>query len=133
VIQVQDLVFGLVDPHTTDLSSSIQSVQIPLYSLPNFQQIDTPAQLDIIRKLTEGALNPLIQITDKDVKQDWPQNRALGNTTCDRLPAGFNSIHTTLWARPASQFLPSKEYTCQSHELPAFLGECCGRQYEKLY
>jgi len=30
---------------------------------------------------------------DKDVKQDWTQNGALGNTTCDWPPAGFNSIH----------------------------------------
>ncbi|KFQ39212.1 COMM domain-containing protein 9, partial [Mesitornis unicolor] len=32
------------------------------------------------------ALNPLIQIVKKDVKRDWPQNQALGNTACDLLP-----------------------------------------------
>ncbi|KAK4828376.1 hypothetical protein QYF61_026114 [Mycteria americana] len=34
-----------------------------------------------------------VQIIDKDVKQNWPQHRALGNTACDRLPTGVNSIH----------------------------------------
>ena len=53
----------------------------------------TPTQLDFVCKLTEGALNPLIQIIDKDSKQDQIQNGALENTTLDWLPAGFNSIH----------------------------------------
>jgi len=68
------LAFGLVKPHTVGLSPSIQPVQIPLQSLPTFKHIDTPARLGVIRKLTEGALNPLIQIIDKDIKQDWTQN-----------------------------------------------------------
>ncbi|KAK4815370.1 hypothetical protein QYF61_001358 [Mycteria americana] len=74
VTQVHDLALGLVKPHTIDLGPSIQPVQIPLQSLPTLEQIDTPAQLGVICKLTEGALNSLIQIIDKDTKQDWPQN-----------------------------------------------------------
>ncbi|KAK4831520.1 hypothetical protein QYF61_018122 [Mycteria americana] len=93
VAQVQDLALGLVEPHTIDLGPSIQPVQVPLQSLPTLQQINTPTQLGVICKLTEGALDPFIQIIDKDIKQDWPQHRALGNTACDRLPAGVNSIH----------------------------------------
>ncbi|KAK4824038.1 hypothetical protein QYF61_009629 [Mycteria americana] len=62
-------------------------------SLPTLKQINSPTQLGVICKLTEGALNPLIQIIDKDVKQNWPQHRALGDTTCDRPPTGVNSIH----------------------------------------
>ncbi|KAK4811007.1 hypothetical protein QYF61_015711 [Mycteria americana] len=93
VAQVQDLALGLVKPHTIDLGPSIQPVQVPLQSLPTLQQINTPTQLGVICKLTEGALNPFVQIIDKDIKQDWPQHRALGNTTCDRPPTGVNSIH----------------------------------------
>jgi len=52
----------------------MQSVQIPLQSLPTLKHIDTPAQLGVTCKLTEGALSPLIQIIDKDVKQDRTQN-----------------------------------------------------------
>jgi len=59
---------------TVGLGPSVQSVQIPLQSLPTLKQIDTPAQLGVICKLTEGALNPLIQVFDKDVKQDRTQN-----------------------------------------------------------
>ncbi|KAK4816500.1 hypothetical protein QYF61_017461 [Mycteria americana] len=93
VTQVQDPALGLVEPHTIGLSPLIQPVQIPLQSLPTIKQINTPAQLGVICKLTEGALNHLSQIIDKDIKQDWPQHRALGNTTCDQPPTGVNSIH----------------------------------------
>ncbi|KAK4818594.1 hypothetical protein QYF61_015456 [Mycteria americana] len=93
VAQVQDLALSLVKPHTIDLSPSIQPVQVPLQSLPTLKQINTPTQLGVICKLTEGALDPLIQIVDKGIKQDWPQHRAQGNTACDRPPTGVNSIH----------------------------------------
>ncbi|KAK4806202.1 hypothetical protein QYF61_001126 [Mycteria americana] len=93
VAQAQDLALGLVEPHTIDLGPSIQPVQVPLQSLPPLKQINTPAQLGVVCKLTEGALDPLIQIIDKDIKQHWPQHRALGNTACDRPPTGVNSIH----------------------------------------
>jgi len=55
--------------------------------------MDTPAQLGVICKLPEGALNPLIQIIDKDIKQDWPQNW----TGCQLDLTPFT---TTLYARP---------------------------------
>ncbi|KAK4818289.1 hypothetical protein QYF61_010431 [Mycteria americana] len=73
VAQVQDLALGLVKPHTIDLGPSIQPVQVPLQGLPTLQQTNTPAQLGVICKLTEGALNPFVQVIDKDIKQDWPQ------------------------------------------------------------
>ncbi|KAK4824117.1 hypothetical protein QYF61_010740 [Mycteria americana] len=74
VTQVQDLALHLVEPHTVGLGPSIQPVQIPLQSLPTLKQINTPAQLGVICKLTEGALHPLVQIIDKDIKQNWLQN-----------------------------------------------------------
>ncbi|KAK4828439.1 hypothetical protein QYF61_026596 [Mycteria americana] len=93
VAQVQDLALGLVEPHTIGLGPLIQPVQVPLQSLPTLKQINTPTQLGVVCKLTEGALHPFIQIIDKDIKQNWPQHRALGNTTCHRPPTGVNSIH----------------------------------------
>ncbi|KAK4819771.1 hypothetical protein QYF61_011371 [Mycteria americana] len=93
VAYVQDLALSLLEPHTIDPSPSIQPVQVPLYSLPTLKQINTPAQLGVICNLTEGALDPSIQIIDKDIKQDWPQHRALGDTSCDWPPTGVNSIH----------------------------------------
>ncbi|KAK4814248.1 hypothetical protein QYF61_012744, partial [Mycteria americana] len=62
VAQVQALALGLVEAHTIGPSPSIQPVQVPLQSLPTLKQINTPAQLGVICKLTEGARNPFIQI-----------------------------------------------------------------------
>ncbi|KAK4816192.1 hypothetical protein QYF61_012657 [Mycteria americana] len=93
VAQVQDLALSLVEPHTIDLIPLIQPVQVPLQSLPPLKKINTPTQLGVICKLTESTLDPFVQIIDKDVKQNWPQHRALGNTACDWPPTGVNSIH----------------------------------------
>ncbi|KAK4826384.1 hypothetical protein QYF61_008055 [Mycteria americana] len=73
VTQGQDPALGLVEPHTTGLSPSTQPVQIPLQSLPTLNQINSPAQLGVVCKLTEEALDPFIQIIDKDIKQNWLQ------------------------------------------------------------
>ncbi|KAK4818648.1 hypothetical protein QYF61_016619, partial [Mycteria americana] len=131
VAQVQDLALGLVKPHTIHLSPSIQPVQVPLQSLPTLKQINTPAQLGVICKLTEGALDPFIQIIDKDIKQNWPQHRALGNTACDWPPTGVNSIHhhslgpaiqpvlhpvkSTPVQAMSSQFLQENAISCDQH------------------
>ena len=45
----------LVESPTAGFSPSIQPVQIPLQGLPAFQQINTPAQLGVACKLTEGG------------------------------------------------------------------------------
>ncbi|TRZ08266.1 hypothetical protein HGM15179_018840 [Zosterops borbonicus] len=73
VTDVQDPALGFVEPPIIDLSPSIQLVQIPLQSLPTLQQINTLTQLSVIHEPTVGALDPLIQIINKDIKQDWPQ------------------------------------------------------------
>ncbi|KAK4831289.1 hypothetical protein QYF61_016759 [Mycteria americana] len=73
VTQVQDPALGLVEPHTLGLGPLIQPVQISLQNLPTLKQINTPAQLGVICKLAEGALDPLVQFIDKDIKQNWPQ------------------------------------------------------------
>ena len=117
VTQVQDSALGVIEPYTADIGPLTQPVQIPLQSLPTIKQINTPTQLDVICKLSEGALDPLIQIIYKDIKQNWPQYRALGNTTCDRPTAGFNPTHhNSLGLAVQPVFYPAKctaiqEYT----------------------
>ena len=69
-LKCRDLALDLVETYTIHLGPLIQSVQIPLQSLPAIKQINTPTQLGVICKIPEGALNPLIQIIDKDVKPD---------------------------------------------------------------
>ncbi|KAF4802271.1 Sodium-coupled monocarboxylate transporter 2 [Turdus rufiventris] len=69
VIQGQDLALCHTE-HSNDLGPLIH---IPLQSLPALQKINNPTQLSIVCKLIEDALDPLVQIIDKDIKQNWPQ------------------------------------------------------------
>ncbi|KAK4829607.1 hypothetical protein QYF61_005707 [Mycteria americana] len=112
VAQVQDLALGLVEPHTIDLGPSIQPVQVPLQSLPTLQQINTPTQLGVICKLAESTLDPFVQIIDKDVKQNWPQHRALGNTTCDWPPTGAESWGSLAQRREGQRVGVVSSYQC---------------------
>ena len=65
VTEVQVPALGLVETHRIGLGPPIQTVHIPLQSLPILQQINTPAQPGVICILPEQILNPLIQIIDK--------------------------------------------------------------------
>ncbi|RMC19436.1 hypothetical protein DUI87_04047 [Hirundo rustica rustica] len=69
----QDLALAMVGPHATGFDPLIQPVQISLKNLPTLQQINTPTQLDVICKLTEGALDPLGQII-KILKRSGPDS-----------------------------------------------------------
>ena len=111
----QDTALSHGEPHPTYLCPSIQPVQVPLLGLPILQQIDTSLHLGVICKHTGGALNCLIQIINKDVKEDGPQHQPLGNTTGDWSPAGFHSIHHYSLG-PATQpvFNPAKRVPVQA-------------------
>ncbi|KAJ7395241.1 hypothetical protein BTVI_157115 [Pitangus sulphuratus] len=76
---------GLVEPHAIGLSPSIQPVQVPVQRLSILQQIQTLTKLGIVHKFADGRLNPLIQIANKDTKQDYPQDSSLGDTTSDQM------------------------------------------------
>ena len=85
-------------------------------------------QLGVVYKLTDGAHNPLMQISNQDIKQDVPQYQPLGNTTCDQSPPGFNTTQPPLSGPSAPiSSSPSKECTCPSHRLPTSPGEYSGR------
>lgn len=73
VTEGQDLALYLFEPHTIVLDPLIQPIQIPLQDLPPLQQMNIPAQLSVICKLTKDALNPLIQTIDKNIEQGLPQ------------------------------------------------------------
>lgn len=78
VAQGQDPALCLSEPHTIVLEPLIQPVQIPVQDLPLLQQMNIPAQLGDICKLTKGACDPLIQSIGKNIKQGWPQSWVLG-------------------------------------------------------
>lgn len=48
-------------------------VQTTLKGLPTPKQINTSSHLSVICKLTGNALNPLVQVINKDTEQDTSQ------------------------------------------------------------
>ncbi|KAK4822933.1 hypothetical protein QYF61_023433 [Mycteria americana] len=108
VTGVQDTALGFVKPHAVDLSPSIQPVQIPLQSLPTLQQIDTPTQFGVICKLSEGTLNPLMQIIDKDINKTGPKTEPWGTLLVTGCLLDLTPFTTTLWAWPSSQFFTQR-------------------------
>jgi len=46
----------------------LQPVHVPLGGFPSFQCIDRTAQLGVIHKLAEDALNAIICVRDEDVE-----------------------------------------------------------------
>ncbi|PKU46747.1 hypothetical protein llap_2943 [Limosa lapponica baueri] len=134
VTQVQGPTLGLIEPHAIGLDPSIQPVQIPLQRHPTLKKINAPGQLDVICKLTEDALDPLIQVVDKGINQNWPQYRALGNTTRDRPPTGFNSIHHNPLGMAIQPLFKAAEGTPIQAMSPEFLQEnAVGKLCQRLY
>jgi len=109
VTELKDLAFGLVEPHTIGFGPSIQPVQIPLQSLPTLKQIDTPNQLGVICKLTEGGLNPLIQIIDKVLlnKTDL-ETEPWGTQLMSSRQQNLSAFMATHCSRPFIQFFIQK-------------------------
>jgi len=68
VTEVQDTAFDLVETHTVGLGPSLQSVQIPLQSLPTLKQINTPTLVSSANFLREHSIpssGSLIKILNK--------------------------------------------------------------------
>ena len=87
---VQDLTLGLVELHPVGLNPAWldPSVQTFLTS----SRFDASCQVGVICRLTEDALNALIQVINKDIDQAKTQYQLLGSATHDQSPSGFNSI-----------------------------------------
>ena len=49
--------------------------------------------------LTEGALNTLIPVINKDIKEDRPQHQPLGTPLVTGCQLDLTPFTTTLWAR----------------------------------
>lgn len=69
VAQVQDSALGPIELHPVGFSSLIQPVQIALKDLPNPRQMNISSQIDITCRLSVDALNPLVWVIIKDIKQ----------------------------------------------------------------
>ena len=53
---------------------------------------DHTTQLGVISKFAEGALDSIVNVIDKDVKEHQSQDRPLGDATCYRPPPGHGTI-----------------------------------------
>ena len=52
----------------------LQPIQVPPDNFPSFQCIDYSAQLGVIRKTDEGALDAIFYAIDKDIKEHRSQD-----------------------------------------------------------
>lgn len=72
-IHVQNLAFGLVELHEVCMSLFLM---IPMDDIPSLQYVSYTIQVDVNHILNEGISNPIVHVTDKDVKlyqfQYWP-------------------------------------------------------------
>ena len=66
---LQDLALGLIEPHEVHMGPPLKPIEVPLDGIRSLQRVDRTTQLGIVGKRAEGALNPTVHVTDKDVKQ----------------------------------------------------------------
>jgi len=67
--RVQDLALGFVELHEVCMGPPLKPGKVPLDGMLSLQHVDHTAQLGVIGKFAEGALNPTVHAADKDVKQ----------------------------------------------------------------
>jgi len=89
---VQDLALGLVELHVVHAGPPLQPVKVPLNGISSLQCVSRTTQLGVVGRLAEGALSPSVHVTDKDVKQHWPQYQPLRHTTRHWSPPGHRAI-----------------------------------------
>ena len=69
--QGQDPALGLFEPPTIGHCPWTPAIHIPLQSLPTL--LKTPILLDVLYKMAEGEFGSLVQVINKDIKQDCSQ------------------------------------------------------------
>ncbi|PKU47282.1 wd repeat-containing protein hypothetical protein [Limosa lapponica baueri] len=96
VTQVQDLAFGLVEPHTVGLSPSIQPVQIPRRTFLPITRSTLLPNLVLFANLLRVYLIPLSRSLMKVLNRTGPNTEPWGTplvTSCQLDLTLFNSIH----------------------------------------
>ena len=67
-LQVQDFAFAFVELHEVPVSLFLQPVEVPLNGSMILWWISCSSQVCIVCKLAKGALCPIVQIINQDVK-----------------------------------------------------------------
>ena len=71
VTQVQGFAGGFVEPHEVLLDPLLEPFHIFLNVIPTPGHVNHTTQLGTTCTLTEGALYPAVDVTDKDIKEHW--------------------------------------------------------------
>lgn len=99
--QGHNLGFPFMELHDVPVGPFFQPPVVPLNSSTPTWSINHSSQFCIINKLSVGALCSIIQITNEDITQYWPQDQSQGYTTNNWLPdglhvAGIHPLNPTL-------------------------------------
>jgi len=65
---MQDPALGLVEPYNVHMGPLLELVQVPLDGILSLRCVNCTTQLGVTCKLAEGAFNPTVYVTDKDIK-----------------------------------------------------------------
>jgi len=86
---VQHFALSFVEPQKFYVGPPFKFVKVPLDGISSFCHINCSIQLGIVSKVAEGALNPIMYVTDEDVKEYWSQHGP--------DPGGHHSLPATTW------------------------------------
>jgi len=126
VAKVQDLALVLAELHPIGLSPVIS----PSRSLCRaFLLSGKSSQVGVICKLTEGALNPLVQII---LNRASPSTDPWGISLMTGRQLDVIPFTTTLWAWLSSRSVPRKERICSRHGLPTSPGEMQHSSFHRI-
>ena len=67
-------------------------IKVPMSGMSSFCSINHATQLGVTSKLTEGALSPIICVTDEDVKEYQSEDEPLGDAARYQPPPGHRAI-----------------------------------------
>jgi len=73
LIHVQDLALGLVRLHEVHTGPPLEPVKVSRDGIPFLQCVDHTILLGVVGKLAEGAHDPTVHVTNKDIKMHWSQ------------------------------------------------------------
>ncbi|KAJ7404971.1 testosterone 17-beta-dehydrogenase 3-like [Willisornis vidua] len=90
--QVHHFALVFIELHEVLIFQLLNFVQVPLEHIPFFCCVSFTAQLHVICKLAEGALDPSVCAIDEDIKKCQSQDRALRDNTHHQPPSECRAI-----------------------------------------
>jgi len=88
---------GLVEPRSVQVGMLFKLVQVPLDGISSFNCVNCTTQLGVINKLAESALDPIIYVTDKMLKNTGPRMDPWGSLLVTTIHQDIKPSIITLW------------------------------------